>query len=111
VEWVQLPNTRGMSQYADGGKVATKPYISSGAYIHKMSNYCQSCVYNPKKRLGDDACPFNSLYWNFLDDKRPHLKNNHRMGMMYRLLDKIPQEELTALKERAYQIIEHPERF
>ena len=111
VEWVQLPNTRGMSQYADGGKVATKPYISSGAYIHKMSNYCQSCVYNPKKRLGDDACPFNSLFWNFLDDKRPHLKNNHRMGMMYRLLDKIPQEELTALKERAYQIIEHPERF
>jgi deoxyribodipyrimidine photolyase-related protein len=61
--------------------------------------------------LGDDACPFNSLYWNFLDDKRSYLKNNHRMGMMYRLLDKIPAEELAALKERAYQVITHPERF
>ncbi|MDG2313773.1 MAG: cryptochrome/photolyase family protein [Flavobacteriaceae bacterium] len=111
IEWVQLPNTRGMSQYADGGKVATKPYISSGAYIHKMSNYCASCSYNHKKRLGDDACPFNSLYWNFLDDKRSYLKNNHRMGIMYRLLDKIPAEELAALKERAYQVITHPERF
>jgi deoxyribodipyrimidine photolyase-related protein len=111
IEWVQLPNTRGMSQYADGGKVATKPYISSGAYIHKMSNYCESCTYNHKKRLGEDACPFNSLYWNFLDDKRSQLQNNHRMGMMYRLLDKIPAQELAALKERAYKVITHPEQF
>ncbi len=111
IEWVQLPNTRGMSQFADGGIVATKPYISSGAYIHKMSNYCETCVYDHKKRIGADACPFNSLYWNFLDDKRSHLKNNHRMGMMYRLLDKIPANELAALKQRAYEVIQHPEKF
>ena len=74
VEWVQLPNTRGMSQYADGGMVATKPYVSSGSYVNKMSNYCSSCSYNHKKRLGDDACPFNSLYWNFWMTKRPSQK-------------------------------------
>ena len=62
IEWVQITNTRGMSQWADGGIVATKPYVSAAAYIHKMSNYCEGCVYDRKKRLGDDACPFNSLY-------------------------------------------------
>ncbi|NNC45828.1 MAG: cryptochrome/photolyase family protein, partial [Winogradskyella sp.] len=83
IEWVQLPNTRGMSQYADGGKIATKPYVSSGSYINKMSNYCGSCHYNHKEKVTEDACPFNSLYWNFLDDKRHVLKDNRRMGMMY----------------------------
>lgn len=111
IEWVQLPNTRGMSQYADGGMVATKPYVSSGSYINKMSNYCMSCSYNNKKRLGDDACPFNSLYWNFLDDKRGLLKNNNRMGMMFNLLQKINPEELVAIKERAYDIITKPDDF
>ena len=64
LEWVELPNTRGMSQFADGGLIATKPYVSSGAYIHKMSNYCESCHYNKNKKTEADACPFNSLYWN-----------------------------------------------
>lgn len=65
-----------MSQFADGGKIATKPYVSSGSYIHKMGNYCDSCHYNKKEKLGDKACPFNSLYWNFLDDKRKQLGDN-----------------------------------
>ena len=111
VEWVQLPNTRGMSQYADGGMVATKPYVSSGSYVNKMSNYCSSCSYNQKKRLGDDACPFNSLYWNFLDDKKDFFKSNNRMGMMLNLLRKIKPEELAAIKTRAYEIIANPDAY
>lgn len=111
IEWVQLPNTRGMSQFADGGIVATKPYVSSGSYIQKMSNYCEGCVYNQKKRLGDDACPFNSLYWNFLDDKRIYFAKNNRMAMMLRLLDKINPDELRSIKQRAYKIMEQPDIF
>jgi deoxyribodipyrimidine photolyase-related protein len=111
IEWVQLPNTRGMSQWADGGIVATKPYVSSGAYINKMSNYCADCQYNLKKRTGEDACPFNSLYWNFLDDKKQYLAKNNRMAMMLRLLEKIPQEELVAIKERAQKILLNPDAF
>ncbi|MEJ2162667.1 MAG: cryptochrome/photolyase family protein [Robiginitalea sp.] len=111
LEWVQLPNTRGMSQFADGGIVGTKPYISSANYIHKMSNYCKDCQYDPKERLGPKACPFNALYWNFLHAKRDVLADNPRMGMMYRLLDKKDPEELEALTQRAAQVIEHPEQF
>jgi deoxyribodipyrimidine photolyase-related protein len=111
IEWVEITNTRGMSQFADGGIVATKPYVSSGNYINKMSNYCGSCHYNVKKKTGDDACPFNSLYWNFLDDKKEYFKNNQRMGMMMNLLKKKDPEELSALKERAAEIIENPDNF
>lgn len=111
VEWVQLPNTRGMSQFADGGKIATKPYVSSGSYINKMSNYCNGCYYNKNKKIEDDACPFNSLYWNFLDDKRAQLGNNFRMGMMYNLLDKMKPEDLEKIKEKAQHIIEHQDEY
>ena len=111
IEWVQLPNTRGMSQWADGGIVATKPYVSSGSYINKMSNYCSECQYNLKKRTGEDACPFNSLYWNFLDDKKQFFAKNNRMAMMLRLLEKIPGEELAAIKERAHKILLNPDAF
>jgi deoxyribodipyrimidine photolyase-related protein len=111
VEWVQLPNTRGMSQWADGGIVATKPYVSAAAYINKMSNYCEGCKYDKKKRVGEDACPFNSLYWNFLDDKKQYFSKNNRMAMMLRLLEKIPPSELSELKERAYKIISQPDEF
>lgn len=111
VQWVQLPNTRGMSQYADGGKIATKPYVSSGSYIHKMSNYCSSCQYNVKERLGEKACPFNSLYWSFLDDKKSILYTNQRMRMMYSVLNKFSAEERHAMKKRAAEIIENPEAF
>ena len=111
VEWVQLPNTRGMSQFADGGLIATKPYVSSANYIDKMSNYCENCFYNKKERTTENACPFNSLYWNFLDDKRVFLNKNRRMGMMYRLLDKINPEELSQIKQRAFDIINNPNEY
>ncbi|MBF6641919.1 cryptochrome/photolyase family protein [Flavobacterium sp. J49] len=111
IEWVELPNTRGMSQYADGGILATKPYVSSGSYINKMSNYCESCHYNVKDKLGDNACPFNSLYWNFLDDKKQYFKNNQRMAMMLNLLNKIPAEELYRIKEKAAYIIQNPDLY
>jgi deoxyribodipyrimidine photolyase-related protein len=111
IEWVQLTNTRGMSQFADGGKIATKPYVSSGSYIDKMSNYCENCVYNKKEKITDDACPFNSLYWNFLDDKRDKLQGNPRMGMMYSLLNKMPSDQLLAIKKRATSIIENPDAY
>ncbi len=111
IEWVQLTNTRGMSQFADGGKIATKPYVSSGSYIDKMSNYCDKCHYNKKEKTTDNACPFNSLYWNFLDDKRSILGNNRRMAMMYSLLDKMDKSQLNSMKERAADIIENPDEY
>ncbi|GAA4301020.1 cryptochrome/photolyase family protein [Aestuariibaculum suncheonense] len=111
VEWVQLPNTRGMSQFADGGKIATKPYVSSASYISKMSNYCDSCYYNKNEKLGKNACPFNSLYWNFLDDKRDVLSKNRRMSMMFSILDKINKNQLIKIKERAQRIIACPDAF
>ncbi|MEM5566377.1 cryptochrome/photolyase family protein [Psychroserpens sp. AS72] len=111
IEWVQITNTRGMSQFADGGKIATKPYVSSGSYINKMSNYCGNCHYNKSKKVEDDACPFNSLYWNFLDDKREHLGKNFRMGMMYSLLDKMDSQDLQNIKKKAQHIIEHQDEY
>jgi deoxyribodipyrimidine photolyase-related protein len=111
IEWVQLTNTRGMSQFADGGKIATKPYVSSANYIDKMSNYCGSCYYNKKEKTTPKACPFNSLYWNFLDDKREQLSKNRRMGMMYSLLNKLPTPNLVAIKEKAQHIIENADEY
>jgi deoxyribodipyrimidine photolyase-related protein len=111
IEWVQLTNTRGMSQYADGGKIATKPYVSSASYIHKMSNYCTNCHYNKTKKFEDNACPFNSLYWNFLDDKRSLLQSNFRMTMMYKLLDKMDKTELQKIKLKANHIIENQNEY
>ena len=108
IQWVQLPNTRGMSQFADGGKIATKPYVSSGSYIQKMSNYCNDCHYNYKNKTEKNACPFNSLYWNFLDEKRGHFKDNNRMKMMYHVLDKMNASDLKTIKKRAKQIINNP---
>lgn len=111
IEWVEITNTRGMSQFADGGIVATKPYVSSGNYINKMSNYCKDCHYSVSNKTEENACPFNSLYWNFLDDKKDHFKNNQRMNMMMNLLDKKSAEELSALKKRAADIIKNPSNF
>lgn len=89
VQWVEIVNTRGMSQFADGGMVATKPYISGAGYIHRMSDYCQGCDYDHRRRAGDGACPFNSLYWAFLHRHRAALKTNPRMGMMYRTWERM----------------------
>tara|TARA_B110000116_G_scaffold62068_1_gene53132 strand:- start:991 stop:2523 length:1533 start_codon:yes stop_codon:yes gene_type:complete len=111
IEWVQLPNTRGMSQFADGGKIATKPYVSSGSYIGKMSNYCDACVYKKTKKFEDDACPFNTLYWNFLDEKQEKLSSNFRMKMMYSLLNKMSSEDRSKIKEKANHIIENLDEY
>jgi deoxyribodipyrimidine photolyase-related protein len=89
IQWVEIVNTRGMSQFADGGIVATKPYIASANYINKMSDYCPTCRYSPEKRFGERACPFNSLYWDFLHRHRTRLQKNPRVGMMYRTWDRM----------------------
>ena len=83
-EWVELPNTLGMSQFGDGGLVGSKPYVSSGAYINRMSDYCRHCRYDVTKRIGDDACPFNALYWDFLARHADKLGDNPRLRMPYR---------------------------
>lgn len=93
LEWVEITNTRGMSQFADGGIVGTKPYVSSANYIHKMGNYCSQCAYSHTKKIGEGACPFNSLYWHFFDRNREKLENNPRIGMAYRTLDKLKNKE------------------
>ena len=85
-EWVELPNVQGMSQFADGGLLASKPYASSGAYIDRMSDYCKSCVYDVKVKSGPKACPFNYLYWAFLIRNERQLRGNQRMAMPYRTL-------------------------
>ena len=79
-EWVMVPNVVGMSQHADGGLMATKPYVSGGAYVSKMSDYCKGCYYDPKKRTGEKACPFTTLYWDFLARHEPRFRSNHRMA-------------------------------
>ncbi len=91
-EWVESPNTVGMSQFADGGVIASKPYVSSGAYINRMSDYCKSCAYKVNAKTGKTACPFNLLYWHFLDRHRNRFSNNARMGNMYRTWDRMDAE-------------------
>jgi deoxyribodipyrimidine photolyase-related protein len=86
---VELPNTLGMSQFADGGLLGSKPYAASGNYIHKMSDYCGSCKYNVKEKTCEDACPFNSLYWDFINRNDDKLRKNPRMAQMYRVWDKM----------------------
>ena len=96
-EWVEAPNTIGMSQFADGGVIASKPYVSSGNYIDKMSDYCKSCDYKVKDKTGPDACPFNLLYWHFLDRHRDRFKDNHRMGNIYRTWDRMDEDRHKAV--------------
>ena len=104
-EWVEMPNVTGMTLFADGGVVATKPYAASGSYISKMSNYCQNCAYDVKEKSGKDACPFNYLYWNFLIKNRNKLKNNHRMTMIYRVLDKFDAQKIEKIKKDSQEFL------
>jgi deoxyribodipyrimidine photolyase-related protein len=101
-EWVEAPNTLGMSQYADGGLLGSKPYVSSGAYIDRMSDYCGNCAYSVKAKTGEGACPFNLLYWQFLDRHRDRFENNPRMAMIYRTWDRMDEDhKATVLREGA----------
>ena len=100
-EWVELPNTVGMSQFADGGLLASKPYAASGAYINRMSNYCGSCHYAVKQRTGPDACPFNALYWDFIARHRGKIGGNPRMAQMVRTYDNFAPDEQQRIKESA----------
>jgi deoxyribodipyrimidine photolyase-related protein len=100
-EWVEMPNTIGMSQFADGGLLATKPYVSSAAYIDRMSDYCKGCHYDKKARLGDQACPYNALYWDFFDRNRERLGANQRLGMVYRNLEKMDDEARAGFRNHA----------
>ncbi|CCQ12536.1 FIG004436: Protein related to deoxyribodipyrimidine photolyase [Pseudoalteromonas luteoviolacea B = ATCC 29581] len=93
LQWVELPNTRGMSLHADNGIIATKPYAGGGNYINKMSDYCKHCHYNVKTKHGDKACPFNSLFWDFLIRHQTTFETNPRMAMMYRTWQKQSSEE------------------
>lgn len=91
-----------MSQFADGGIVGTKPYVSSANYIHKMSSYCKECHYDKNKKTGELACPFNSLYWNFYDRHEEKLSKNPRIGMMYNVWRKMNPTAKTELLEQAH---------
>ena len=106
-EWVELPNTIGMSQYADGGLLATKPYVSSAAYINKMSNYCSSCSYNFKERIGSNACPFNSMYWNFFERHKDKLSKNPRLGIVNSQLKKMNAEDKDAITKQAKSYLDN----
>ena len=105
-EWVEVPNTVGMSQFADGGVIASKPYVSSGNYINKMSDYCSACVYSVAAKTGKDACPFNLLYWHFLNRHRDRFEKNARMGNMYRTWDRMNQERRDAVLKDADAFLE-----
>lgn len=101
LQWVEITNTRGMSQFADGGIVGSKPYVSSANYIDKMSDYCGSCYYKKAIKYGDKACPFNSLYWHFYERNHHLLGNNNRIGMMYNVLHRMKPDEREKLIEQA----------
>ena len=102
-EWVMVPNVIGMGVHADGGAMMTKPYAAGGAYISRMSNYCKSCEYNPKLRIGESACPFTTLYWDFLDRHRETFVKNHRMSQQVFGLNRL--SDLPELKVRAQEVL------
>ncbi len=101
-EWVMLPNVLGMALHADGGMMATKPYASGGAYINKMSNHCKGCAFDPKKRVGETACPFTTLYWDFLARNEAAFRGNHRMGQQLAGMRRL--KDLDAVRERAVDV-------
>ena len=103
-DWVMVPNVIGMSLHADGGRMSTKPYVAGGAYISRMSDYCGTCRFNPKKRVGDDACPFTSLYWHYLNRHKETFKKNHRMFQQINGIKRL--NDLEATLERGEEVLE-----
>jgi deoxyribodipyrimidine photolyase-related protein len=104
LEWVELPNTLGMSQYADGGVMASKPYVATGRYIERMSNYCDSCQFDPAKAIGEDACPFTTLYWDFLQRHGKSLQKNPRMSLQLRNVERLSSADRKSIRARAEQL-------
>lgn len=104
-EWVELPNVSDMILFADGGKLASKPYAASGAYINRMSDYCKNCRYKVSVKNGPDACPFNYLYWDFMDRNEDKLRGNPRLNMPYRNLDKMDAEKRQAVRDDAKRFL------
>jgi deoxyribodipyrimidine photolyase-related protein len=104
VEWVELPNTLGMSQYADGGLMASKPYVATGKYIQRMSPHCQGCRYDPAQRTGDRACPYTTLYWDFLMRHESALAANPRMALQVKNVARLDAGQKQAIRERAAAI-------
>jgi deoxyribodipyrimidine photolyase-related protein len=104
VDWVSLPNALGMGQHADGGMMGTKPYAASGAYIDRMSDHCRTCRYDPRQSVGDTACPFTALYWDFLDRHRSRFARNTRMTPMLRNLDRKDRTEMNAIRRQAERV-------
>ncbi|GAB5548038.1 MAG: cryptochrome/photolyase family protein [Sandaracinaceae bacterium] len=104
IDWVSLPNALGMSQYGDGGVLATKPYCASGNYVNRMSNHCAGCRFRHDRAVGDDACPLTTLYWDFLARHREELSGNHRMGFQLKNLARKEGEQLEEIRARARRI-------
>ena len=110
-EWVELPNTLGMALFADGGVLASKPYVASGNYIAKMSNYCQHCHYDVKQSTGPTACPFNALYWDFIARNSDKLGGNARMQLTYQQWRRKSPEVQQALRDKAADLLIHLEQL
>lgn len=110
-EWVELPNTLGMSQFADGGLLGSKPYAASGSYINRMSDHCGDCAYDVKRKTGEGACPFNSLYWDFLARNEDVLRDNPRLGPVYSTWDRMKPETRSACRDSARSILDNIEKL
>ena len=107
VEWVELPNTAGMALFANGGRFTSKPYVASGAYVKRMSNYCESCQYSPEIRTGESACPMTTLYWNFLDAHQADFERNPRTALMVKNLARLPEDERQAIRNQAQTLLQN----
>ena len=106
VEWVELPNTLGMSQFADGGLMASKPYAATGKYLERMGNFCPGCRYDPSRAAGADACPYTTLYWDFLDRHEARFRDHPRMGLQVRNLERLDESARAAFREQASRLRE-----
>lgn len=104
VEWVELPNVLGMSQYADGGRMVSKPYAASGRYIQRMSNYCDGCPFDPGRATGEKACPFTTLYWDFLDRHRARFEHHPRAALQWKSLNRLSVPQLDEIRAQAQRL-------